>query len=229
MADQTNVQKLRDLARDSRLLELDHFVPPLQIIRALGVERNEIAHSRLLAALLNPRQHRGAEIMLRSLLQSILRQQYLAGSIGERLQGVLGTSWTNVAVQREFQFIDIVVQIATSHHTVVIGIENKIDAGEGNEQLGRYQNALERAFPTQTSVMVFLTPTGREPTTAISHGRVPAFSAGYDLIVEAVEETLQRAAPNLQTSPSLGSMPKSVEKHQGCASSGWQRVRVVEN
>jgi hypothetical protein len=78
---------------------------------------------------------------------------------------------------------------------VVIGIENKIDAGEREEQLGRYQDVLERAFPTQTSVMIFLTPTGREPTTAISHHRVPAVSAGYALIVEAIGETLREAEP----------------------------------
>ena len=100
-----------------------------------------------------------------------------------------------MAVQREFQFIDIVVQITSSQHAVIVGIENKIDAGEGHEQLRRYQNVLDRTFPNQASVMIFLTPTGRGPTTAISDHPVPTVSAGYGLIVQAVEEALRETRP----------------------------------
>ena len=195
MADQMDAQVLRSLAGDERLLELDHFVPPLQIIRSFGVERNEVAHSRLLAALLNPQRHRGAETMLRALLRDILREQQLTGAASERLREILGASWTHVDIQREFQFIDLVVQITSSQHAVIIGIENKIDAGEGDEQLGRYQGKLESAFPDQTSIMVFLTPTGRTPTTALSHSSVPVISVGYYLIVEAVKEAWREAEP----------------------------------
>lgn len=203
MADRMDGQALRSLAGDERLLELDRFVSPLRIVRSLGVGRNEVAHSRLLAALLDPQQHRGAETTLRALLRGILRQQRLAGAAGERLHEVLAASWARVEVQREFQFIDLVVQITSSHLTVVIGLENKIDAGEGDEQLGRYQGKLESTFPGQTSIMVFLTPTGREPTTAFSHSSVPAISVGYDLIVEAVEEALRAAEPESRDSHTL--------------------------
>lgn len=106
-------------------------------------------------------------------------------------------------VQREFRFIDIVVRITSSQHSAIIGIENKIDAGEGDEQLGRYQDALNRAFPNQASFMVFLTPTGREPTTAISDHPVPTVSAGYDLIVEALEEALRQAEPGSRSQHAL--------------------------
>lgn len=206
MAEQIDQRALRNLHRDGRLSELDHFVTPLQIIRSLGIERDEVAHSRLLAALLNPRQHRGAEAMLRALLRGILDRQSLANRTGERIREVLGASWTNVIIHREFRSIDIVAQIASSKHAVVVGIENKIDADEGEEQLGRYQGALKRAFPGQTSLMVFLTPTGREPTTAISPHPVPTISAGYKLIVEAAEDALQKTTPGSRDDHTLSAI-----------------------
>ncbi len=195
VAEQIDQHALRNLHGDGRLSELDHFVPPLQIIRSLGIERDEVAHSRLLAALLDPRQHRGAEAMLRALLRGILERQSLANGTDERLREVLGALWTKVIVHREFRLIDIVAHIASSKHAVVVGIENKIDAEEGKEQIGRYQGVLERAFPGQTSLMVFLKPTGRESTTAISPHPVPAISAGYEVVAEAAEDALRITTP----------------------------------
>ena len=191
MADQTYTGVLRDLQKDGRFLELDRYVPPLQIVRSLGAERDELAHSRLLAVLLDPWQHRGAETMLRAMLRSICRYEYLAQDARNHLQEILGALWTNVDVQREFEFIDIVVQITTSRRTIVVGIENKIDAAEGEEQLSRYQRALEQAFLDQTSIMVFLTSTGRLPTTALDQSSVPVIPAGYEMLVENIEETLR--------------------------------------
>lgn len=188
-------QTLEDLQRDYGFLELDNFVAPLQIFRALSVARDEFAHSRLIATLLDPRQHRGAEIMLRTMLRAIREHEHLACGAAERLQEMLDAPWTNMNVRREFEFIDIVVLITTPLQTFVVGIENKIDAAEGKEQLGRYQRALERAFLGQTSVMVFLTPTRREPTTSIPDHPIPTVAIGYELIVEAVEEALQQAEP----------------------------------
>lgn len=195
MTHRLDQQALRHLQGDARLSELGSFVPPLQVIRSLGIGRDEVAHSRLLAALLNPQQHRGAETMLRALLRGILRQRPFADGTGNRLREVLGASWTSVVIRREFRSIDIVARVASSEHTVVVGIENKIDAEEGEEQLGRYQRALRSAFPGQTSLMVFLTPTGREPTTAISPHPVSTVSLGYDLIVEATEGALRETRP----------------------------------
>jgi hypothetical protein len=139
----------------------------------MGFERHEVAHSRLIANLLDPGQHRGAEAMLRALLRGVSHREHLAGSTAELLQEALNVPWTNVFVEKEYRRIDIVVQITTSHQAFVVGIENKIDAGEGHEQLGRYQAVLEDAFPNQTPVLVFLTPTGREPTTADPDSRIP--------------------------------------------------------
>lgn len=194
--DRANERDIAGLDGDKLLSQLGSYVPPFDLVGSLGVGRDEVAHSRLLQALLDPRKHVGAEIVLRSLLQDILRVHNLDGGTGERMKAILDERWQRVEVRREFERIDIVVRIVSSGGAMVVGIENKIEAGEGEEQLGRYQDALRRAYPNHAALMVFLTPTGRDPTTAIPRHPVPVVSIGYGLIAEGVEEALRKAKPD---------------------------------
>jgi PD-(D/E)XK nuclease superfamily len=189
----TDIAALRLLETDERFQQLDRYVPPLALIRTMGVSRDEVAHSELLAMLLNPRRHAGAEAMLRTLLREIARAPSLDRQIIERLWAMVEAPWSRVSVHRERLFIDVVVEIASAEGALVVGIENKIDAGEQPEQIARYQGALARAYPDRTAVMIFLTPTGREPTTARVGGPVPALALGYDSVLAAVEEARRRA------------------------------------
>jgi hypothetical protein len=50
-----DLEALRRLSHDRRLEELDAYVAPLALVVALGVAHDEVAHSRLLAFLLDPR------------------------------------------------------------------------------------------------------------------------------------------------------------------------------
>lgn len=202
-ADQSKERDLASLEGDGLLSRLGIYVPPFDLVGSLGVGRNEVAHSRLLAALLDPRKHRGAETMLRFLLRSILRLYDLEGGTGERLRTILGESWQRVEVRREFERIDIVVRILSQGGAVVVGIENKIDAAEGEEQLGRYQEALCRAYPKDAALLVFLTPTGREPTTAKASHPVRVVQAGYAVIASAAEEALRKAESGSRDEHSL--------------------------
>jgi hypothetical protein len=62
---------LQDLEADPRFGKLNDYVPPLSLVRAFGVSRDEVAHSRMLARLLDPRRHRGAGFVLGTLLREI--------------------------------------------------------------------------------------------------------------------------------------------------------------
>src|SRR5215210_2436511 len=143
----TNTELLRALGEAPRLAKLGDHVSSLSLFRAFGVDRNERAHSRVLAALLDPHRHQGAEAMLRALLGRVLEDGRLDRGFGVWLGEVARASWQGVTVRREHLFIDVVVEISTSRGDVVLGIENKIDAGEGERQLARYQDALRRAYP----------------------------------------------------------------------------------
>ena len=77
VSDRADIEALRYLFGDRRLKDLDRHVWSLALIRAIGVARDEVAHSRLLAALLDPRRNQSATVMLRVMLQGIVNHPRL--------------------------------------------------------------------------------------------------------------------------------------------------------
>jgi len=96
--------------------------------------------------------------------------------------------------RRERWHIGLVLEIKGGADTAVLGIENKIDAGEQDEQVSRYQERIGDHFLTLTAAIVFLTPTGRDPRTANPNATVPVISLGY----EAIRQVLLRVADQAQ-------------------------------
>lgn len=195
MNGRTDTEALRALSSDYRLGQLGDHVSSLSLFRAFRLDRDEVVHSRLLAMLLDQDRHRGAEVMLRVLLRAVLDSGRLEGGVAERLGKVVRGPWERVSVRREFLLIDVVILITTSQGKAVVGIENKIDAGEQHEQIARYQDTLQRVFPDRAAVVVFLTPTGREPNTASLDSPVPALALSYETVLAAVEEARRHADP----------------------------------
>ena len=189
-----DVDALRALEADPRFGELNDYVPPLSLVRAFGVARDEVAHSRVLARLLDLRRHRGAGFVLAALLRDMAARPGVDEPLAEKLRTAAEGPFERVAVHRERLLIDVVVEVDSPRGALVVGIENKIDAGEQPEQIARYQAALSRAYPTRTPVMAFLTPTGRGPTTARPDDPVPVVTLGYDVVLRVVGKARGRAA-----------------------------------
>ncbi len=76
---------------DPRFGELNDYGPPLSLVRAFGVARDEVAHSRMLARVLDPRRHRGAGFVLAALLREVAARpgvdEYLAGRLRTAAEG----------------------------------------------------------------------------------------------------------------------------------------------
>ncbi len=106
-------------------------------------------------------------------------------------------------VHREFSTgkgpIDILLHLRRGDERFVLGIENKIDAPEGKNQLRRYGEGLAYTFPGTAVVLTFLTPDGRKPQ---STPGCPVASIGYRTIVALLEEAL--AAPPARGRHSVG-------------------------
>ena len=183
------------MAADSRLRYLDRYVPPLSLMRAFGVARDEVAHSRMLADLLDPRRHRGAREVLATLLREVASGPGLDPEVALDFRRVAEGPWERVSVHRERLLIDVVVEVSQAERAVVIGIENKVDAREQAEQLARHQAALARAYPGRTAAVVFLTPTGRGPSTADRGTRVPVVALGYSAVLAAIGEARAGSPP----------------------------------
>lgn len=133
------------------------------IFVALGVSRKENYHSRLIGYLLDPTaQHDQGTAFLAPFLEKL--------ELTDVTQSVLAN--TRVMVEKDTAGhgrIDLVITLGDS---TTIAIENKVDAWEQPEQLARYWRWLDSLnISEEKRFLIFLTPDGREGTTAISRDR----------------------------------------------------------
>ena len=74
-----------------------------------------------------------------------------------------------------------------------ICIENKIWAGEQQEQIGRYQAKLQERYPGWKNYIVFLSPDGRHASTVDSGSQVPVLLASYRHILALLTRSSEYA------------------------------------
>ncbi len=192
--DLTDLDVLNALAADPLLEQISKHVPSLSFFHLLGSTRDEVTHSRVIATIFDPRRHRQAEVGLRAFVACIQRELEEA-SLEQQLARILSARWTTVRVRREQYRLDITVEICSPAGNAVIGIENKIDAGEGHQQLARYQASLDIGYPHHTALIAFLAPTKRCPSTLDAASRVPCVPLDYSAVVEAIHASLAQAEP----------------------------------
>lgn len=175
---------LQEFDEDPRVRTLDQYRPPFSILRVLNVERDELVHSNLIAALLDPDQSTAADEAIPALLRRVidaLKEQERNGEADE-FRLLLEDHLTDIRVHRERAFIDIIIEVGRDPGAVV-GIENKIDALERKDQISDYQRELQRLYPRRAATMVFLTPDGRPPDTGDEKHPVPCVALGYRDVV----------------------------------------------
>lgn len=134
---------------------------------------DENRHSRVLASLLDPRGHHGQGLLfLRSFLHEIGLEKYAPATDGEAVWSVK----TELVLPTRRR-IDLLID----GPSVVIGIENKVFAGEGDGQLADYARELGKHH--KHGMLVFLTPTGRPPHDALhtdaQHGTPDVIRCAY--------------------------------------------------
>lgn len=115
---------------------------------------DENRHSRFLHSLLNPRGAHGQKSLF---LRLFLTELGVSASEGWRLD-----HWH---VETEVTFFDSQRRIDLLLHgpEAIIGIENKVFAGEGKAQLPSYAQSLITLCAGRPATLVFLTPSGRDP------------------------------------------------------------------
>jgi len=139
----------------------------------LGRQRDEMFHSRLIGWLLNPSGRHG---------------------LGDRfLRAFLAEAWPRSGVSDVTGLtVEARADLVMTLESLVIVIENKLDAGEGADQCERLywpwaQDPIETRW-------VFLTPSGREPVTATSDVACAAWrSLGYAQVRRALVRALEGA------------------------------------
>lgn len=175
---------VESLMRDSAFEELTDYTHQFEPFKTLGIHRKELVHSRILATFLNRNEsHKLGADFLNAFVMALVKPGAVLFS-GEPLEPdelskVFAPS-VHSQVYRELYFIDLV--IVFPRQRLVIGIENKVDAGEQEDQISRYQETLRTRFAGFRQALVFLTPDGRTPKTANAQGGVPVYCMGYGQI-----------------------------------------------
>ena len=213
MSLETDIEALHRLRSDPRLADLKNYVPTLSLLQMFGKVRDELAHSGMLAALLDQRRHRNYELILRPLLRDVSHWLVqIESSKADILRVVAEAPMSRVSVRRELYHIDIVVEVDSHAGKIVLGVENKIDAMEQPDQLARYRRVLSRAYPDRTAVIVFLCPVVRKPVTASHSSDVPVVPVGYRSVMNAIKSTLDVTEPNSRDGWALAEIVRHLEE-----------------
>jgi hypothetical protein len=187
---------LRDFEADKVELEkLEALLDRFNIFEAVGMERQEIRHSKFLAFLLDPNEshHMGDAFVKRLLQRAVMDSPSATASITsfEREPWDL----KDLSVWQEWRNLDIFM--VDEQRKLAVAIENKIDAGEHGDQLDRYYEAVRQEYPDYRLLALYLTLNGDEP----SHpGYLPV---SYRAVCEILDSIAERHAsirePDLRT------------------------------
>ncbi|MFI5408067.1 PD-(D/E)XK nuclease family protein [Kaistia sp. UC242_56] len=187
--------------------EFNCFCP----FEAMGMVRAEIRHGNLLAYLLDPFRPHGFETrILRCFLMAVARHATIpAHTEALRPLDVHLLDLQDAEVRREWRNIDLLIILSSAK--LVIPIELKIDASQGNEQLKRYRKIIEEAWPKDEGwrhISVFLSKRDEEPEDG-DHWSPLALSA-----VAAELEGLNKSSVGVSTAaPLLESYLRMLRRH----------------
>jgi len=143
-------QALEALTQDPDLGHLEALLQRFNLFEAVGVLRQELRHSDLLATLLDPRQSHGLGTLF---LTELLHAAAPAADLSDP---------QDARVEREWHNIDILVIDDAARLAVII--ENKIDTGEIPGQLSRYYADVRSHFPEHKIIALLLTRHGDAPS-----------------------------------------------------------------
>ncbi len=159
----TDTENLVRLLSDSEFerIEVDLGVP--NIFSILSVGRNELAHSNMLAWLLNPKGSHGIrELFLRRFLRDVVANE---GS-GLSVVDIETLEYGNLEIRREWgDSMHGRLDLLIVHEEFIVGIENKVDSIDSEGQIGRYTSMLISEFKGKAKniYLIYLTPGGASP------------------------------------------------------------------
>ena len=168
---------------------LDVFCP----FDAVGMDNQEIRHGFFLRYILDPaRPHGFGAECLRAFMWSAAEalQDDPEGSL--KALDVHLMKLDDATVEREYESIDLVVQIPSEK--VIIAIELKIDATEHSGQLRRYRRKIREEFPVAKGwrqLFLFLTKRGDLPSVEDGKGW---HALPLDNVVNALDRVVARGA-----------------------------------
>lgn len=187
-----DVARFADLKREAdAIIDAGAWVSgPEDLLSVIGRRGDELAHSRVIAWLLNPTGRHGlGRRFLRTLLDDVWPGE------GLMMSGLVSVDVeaTRSAADEIGSLHEARADIVVTGEDATLVIENKVYAGEGTDQCERlYWSWADR--PTETR-WLFLSPTGRKPVTATSPQALAAWrTLSYQDLNGLLGATVRHAA-----------------------------------
>ena len=196
MTEQASPQEaaLQALLADPGLEDLDQELRKFNQFILLGIARDELSHSRVIASLLNPKGTHGlGDLFLRAFLAvaSAKAEELCIGDI--RPDHVKEWKLAKVKSIRERDNIDVLV-VGEDDQFVCL-IENKINIGEHSDQLAKYWKRVEGYYKGWPKLAVFLTPRATPPIKETDKEHWTPL--GYEAIADVIDSLLDTHAPDI--------------------------------
>jgi hypothetical protein len=196
--DPENERALTSLLMEcNELSELEALLSRFNIFRVLRASRHEIRHSNMLAWLLTPDETHGlGDRFFRRWLMQIVhsadddtKRRLLLPSPIE----IDALDIESVEVARERENIDLLLVVHAINGSLwTICIENKVESTQHSNQLRRYKEIVERAYPqAEERLFVFLTKNEEEPED------VDFITSSYAVIESVLSRCLKEKANSI--------------------------------
>lgn len=182
---------LSNLVRDPQVEKLELTLKTTNFFNILKISENEIRHSNFLAWLLTPNEsHNLNSLFLKWFLKEIFTSDIITWANEFSIDSI---DLSRIVIHREWKHIDIVIE----HDDFVIAIENKVKSNEHSNQLNRYFEKINEAFPDKQKGFVFLTLDGINPEN--EDDKKDYVPIGYKTIKSSIEIVLDVYGDSLST------------------------------
>lgn len=154
---------LKELIRnlDTINQELSPWIDKNNIFKILKINNYEIRHSEYLSYLLDPTNGYGwKDEFFKKFMLNVIDEIEIDNCIFDEFDIVL-KDYSDLKIYREHRNIDLL--LISKNREVVICIENKIWTSEHDNQLNRYYEYINDAFPAYKKIYLYLSPNGEIP------------------------------------------------------------------
>jgi len=165
------------------------------MFRVMGVDKKERPHSEILSYLLDPGNNHSLEKrFLKKFLVLIKNKEAIS------FNDYLNMIKKNPRAVETEKYLDLnnIIDIFIEFNSFVIGIENKVKADEGSDQLKQYQQIIKEKYKEKNKLIVFLTPSGRDPDSSDSEIGVKVISISYKEIRDICKDIKGSAHDNVK-------------------------------
>jgi len=191
MGERENILLIEKLITDEDFDKLKDYFKDINIFKVTGIELNEIRHSNTIAWLLDPFENHnlGALFFQKFMSQLFEKDPDYFNDKNINILQLLINDIDDVEVFREKKDIDIL--IVSRKLNFVFCIENKINAGIGDQQLNKYYKYINEYYSSLNKIFLLLSPSGNEVSADKSENHDDWISASYEDIVKILRSILE--------------------------------------